>query len=472
MKIDLYHLYRSFHFSKLAYPIALDVLKVWAESSGWEARVSICKESRVDLATDAAAVGISVYSQTAPASYRVGAELRRRGKVVIFGGPHFRGPSTFEEAAPYCDVIVSTTNEDQWRALLRGIESGEVRPNRPRPLTITDTENRFRYPHNFYQSLKSRRWYQIPTIPTSIGCPYDCDFCAAFMQGKYILRDVETIHNEVAQAAPKMVIMCDATFGLNKKFTIELMHALAPLRKKIAVEITLGRLKDLELLDALAKGGVRWLVVGIETLDMKLRKHGSVDLDDGLRRVLDAAHERGMMMQGNFICGMDTDGPETFEQIYRYYERSTLDAIMMGILTPYPDTELYRRLEREGRIIDRDWEHYDCHHVVYRPRGMTVDQLIDGYVELYSNVRHHKSVFREIADGWRRSGIGLESAVMVGINAYQKFDSMKKRRLLRRNQRELALAAHDAAIAEAGAFSSAAAGGRSGALSSAVSTSA
>ena len=65
MKIDLYHLYRSFHFSKLAYPIALAVLKVWAESIGWQARVSICKESRVDLATDAAAVGISVYSQTA-----------------------------------------------------------------------------------------------------------------------------------------------------------------------------------------------------------------------------------------------------------------------------------------------------------------------------------------------------------------------------------------------------------------------
>ena len=77
MKIDLYHLYRSFHFSKLAYPIALDVRKVWAESSGWEARVSICKESRVDLATDAAAGGISVYTQTPPASDRIGAELRR-----------------------------------------------------------------------------------------------------------------------------------------------------------------------------------------------------------------------------------------------------------------------------------------------------------------------------------------------------------------------------------------------------------
>ena len=438
MTIDLYHLYRSFHFSKMAYPIVLDVLKVWAETNGWRARVSICKESAVDVATDAAVVGISVYSQTAPAAYRVGAELRRRGKIVVFGGPHFRGPSTFAEAAPFCDAIVSTVCEEQWRMLLDDIEEGKIRPNRREPLYVTDASGAFRYPHNFYQSLASRRWYQIPTIPTSIGCPYDCDFCSAFMQGKYLLRDIETIHNEVAHSTPRVVIMCDATFGLNKRFTVELMHALAPLRKKIAVEITIGRLKDRDILDALALGGVRWLVVGVETLGSKMRKHGTVDLDEGFRRVIDAVHDRGMMIQGNFICGLDTDGPESFEGIYDYYDRSGLDAIMMGILTPYPDTDLYRRLAREGRIFDTNWAHYDCHHVVYRPRRMTVDQLIDGYLSLYRMVRRRKSIFREITEGYRRNGLRTESAVMVVNNLYQKFDSVKKERLLRGNQRELA----------------------------------
>ncbi|HJQ83534.1 MAG TPA: B12-binding domain-containing radical SAM protein [Candidatus Binatia bacterium] len=438
MDIDLYHLYRSFHFSKMAYPIVLDVLKVWAEASGWRARVSICKESAVDLATDAVAVGISVYSQTAPAAYRVADALRRRGKIVVLGGPHFRGPSTWAEAAPHCDVIVGSVCEAQWRALLDDIAAGRLRPNRPEPLHVTDTAGAFRYPADFYQSLASRRWYQIPTIPTSIGCPYDCDFCAAFMQGKYLLRDVRTIVNEVAHATPRMVIMCDATFGLNKKFTIELMRALAPLEKKIAVEITIGRLKDREVLDALALGGVKWLVVGVETLSTPLRKHGTVDLDDGFRRVLDAAHERGMVIQGNFICGLDSDGPDSFETIYDYYDRSGLDGIMMGILTPYPDTDLYRRLRREGRIFDTDWEHYDCHHVVYRPQRMTVDELIDGYIQLYRMVRRRRSVLGEIVANWRRSGISIESGVVIANNVYQKFDSVKKTRLLRENQRALA----------------------------------
>jgi radical SAM superfamily enzyme YgiQ (UPF0313 family) len=343
-----------------------------------------------------------------------------------------------EEAAPYCDVIVSSLCEEQWAALLDDVAAGRIAPQRPKPLYVADPGGRFRYPANFYQSLASRRWYQIPTVPTSIGCPYDCNFCSAFLQGKYLLRDVATIYNEVAHAAPPMVIMCDATFGLNKPFTIELMHALAPLRKKIAVEITIGRLKDRQILDALAHGGVKWLVVGVESLALKLRKHGTVDLDDGFRRVIDGAHERGMLLQGNFICGLDSDGPESFEEIYRYYDRSGLDAIMMGILTPYPDTGLYRQLEGEGRIFDTDWEHYDCHHVVYRPRRMTVDQLIDGYIGLYRMVRGRRSVFREIAEGWRRNGIGLESTVMLANNLYQKFDSVKKERLLRANQRQLA----------------------------------
>lgn len=438
MKIDLYHLYREIHFSKLAYPIALDVLKVWAESQGWEARVSICRESEVDLDTDAELVGISVYSQTAPAAYRVSQRLRERGRIVVLGGPHFRGQSTRAEAAPHCDVIVHSICEEQMQELLDAVRSGSVERARQGPLYITDRESRFRYPRNFHQSLQSRRWYQIPSVPTSVGCPYDCSFCSAYLQGRYLLRDIDTVYNEMAHAPGRIALICDATFGLNKKFAIELMHALAPLRKKIGVETTLGRLRDPQVLEAMAAGGVKWLVVGIETLGTKLRKHGSSDPERSLKEVIDRSHDLGMVLQGNFICGLDGDGPDSFDRIHEFYERSGLDAIMMGILTPYPDTELHRQLTREGRIFDTDWEHYDCHHVVYQPRDMTVDQLIEGYIRLYRNVRARRSVAREIAEGIWKRGFGLESAVLIGNNLYQKFDSIKKARRLRQNQREIA----------------------------------
>ena len=138
MKIDLYHLYRNFHFSSFAYPIILNVLKSWAESVGCSVRISVCKESRVNLISDCDVVGFSVYTQTAPAVFRVSDELRNRGKIVILGGPHFRGSATTKEAALHCDVIVNSICEVQWKDLLNGIREGKIPGSRRKKIYIYD----------------------------------------------------------------------------------------------------------------------------------------------------------------------------------------------------------------------------------------------------------------------------------------------------------------------------------------------
>jgi radical SAM superfamily enzyme YgiQ (UPF0313 family) len=435
MRVDLYNLQRGLNFSRIVCPIVMDVLKVWAESNGWQVRVSICDESKIDLATDADVVGINVYTQTAPAAYRVSAELRRRGKIVMLGGPHFRGPSTFEEASSHCDVIVTSLCEEQWRGLLDAVAEGSLLPNRAKPVYVADREHRFRYPTNFYQSLRSRRWYQVPTIPTSLGCPYDCSFCAAYMRGKYIPREIETICNETARVPGKVVFFCDPSFGLNKKSTIELMEALAPLNKKIAVESTLARLRDEQLLEALARGGVKWIMVGVETPDFQLRKHGTGGVEAGVSRVVARAHDLGMLVQGNFICGLDSDDRDSFDRIYECCDRSNLDAAHVNLLTPYPDTPFYCQLQREERLFDANWEHYDGRHVVYHPRRMTVDQLIEGYIGLHRRLGMRRSIAREALEHIANHGIGAESLVMIGHRLYRRLDAFKKARQLRESQR-------------------------------------
>jgi radical SAM superfamily enzyme YgiQ (UPF0313 family) len=384
VRIDIYHLYGHVEYSNFVYPIVLDVLKVWARSLGHEVRVLVCKEAEVDLSTDAQVVAISVYTQTAPPAYRLSAKLRQKGKVVILGGPHFRGHN-HREATPPCDVVVNTICEAQWQDLLREIAEETILPNRRQALYVNDNEDRFRYPENFYETFRSQKWYQIPSVPTSIGCPYDCDFCSAYLQGKYILRDMPTLYNEMARIRGKLVFLCDATSGLKKSFTLERMRALAALEKDILVETTLARLRDEEVLDAMAEGGIKWVSVGIETLALKLSKHGGAHLEEGLKRVIDGAHARGMLAHGNFICRLDCDGPESFERIYHYYANSSLDLILIDLLSPYPNTDQHNLMRQEGRILDEDWEHYD-RHVVFRPLKMTVHQFIDGFIGLYRGI--------------------------------------------------------------------------------------
>jgi radical SAM superfamily enzyme YgiQ (UPF0313 family) len=434
MKIDLYHLYRHLAFTHLAFPIILDVLKLWAESAGWLVRVAVCKEQQVDLATDADIIGFSVYTQTAPAAYRLSDKLRRRGKVVILGGPHFRGRITYPEAAPHCDAVVSSICKAQWQQLLTDVAGGRRSANHHPAIYIVDHHNHFRYPDEFYEPSRSQKWYQVASVPTSIGCPYSCHFCSPYLPGKYILRNIRTIYKEIANISRKMIFLCDASFGINKRFAVELMNTLAPLDKRILVETTLARLKDKDILNALAFGGVKWIVIGIESLSLKLTKHGAADVEAILKPVVDQAHELGLVVQGNLICGLDCDGPESFERLYRFFEESNLDSIMLGILTPYPNTKLYGQFQKEGRILDSNWEHYDYHHVVYQPLRMSVSQLIDGYRQLYHEISKTRWIFKEALRVYRNSGIRIQSAAVTAYNIYNKFVAQKEATALSRNQ--------------------------------------
>lgn len=435
MKLDIYHTYKQFDYANAGYPIMIDVLKLWAESAGWKVRTSVCKEKDVDLNTGADVVGFSVYTQTAPMVYRLSAKLREKGKIVVLGGPHFRGPN-YVEGLEHCDILAGSINEEQWINLLHEIEAGKIQPNADsKARFISDTEHRFRYPENFYESFKHLQLRHLATVPTTIGCPYDCSFCNPFMQGKYILRNIDTIYNEFARTPRlKPLFLADAVSGLNKPHTLKLMKAVAPLKRAILMESTLNRLLDIEILDALAEGGVKWLTVGLESFNSKLDKLGAGSLNDNIDRLLDNAHERGIMVEGNFIIGLDSDGPEVFDNIYEFYTSSSLDIIIIDLLTPYPNTRLFYEMQREGRIIDSDWEHYDYHHVVYRPKRMTETRLIDGFNKLYRGLYSGKMVLRNIKSAFSYGGFGNQTLGTIVYNTYAMCDSRRKEKALNRNK--------------------------------------
>jgi len=430
MKIDLYHLYRRFSLINLAYPIVLDALKLWSESLGWQARASVCKENSVYAPRDTNVVGFSVYTQTANATYRVAERLRAEGKIVILGGPHFRGPQTYQEAIPYCDVIVNSICEQQWKTLLRNISEGKIIPNMQRPILVIDKEKRFRYPIVSYQPHNDKSWFQFPCIPTSLGCPYACEFCSPYLPGEYVMRKVETIYNEVAHTKGRFMWLCDATFGLNKRHTKELMKAIAPLKKDICVETTIARLQDLEMIPDLAHGGVKWITLGVETPTARLKKQGSGNLSDTLRVIIQCAHDHGIVVQGNFMCGLDSDDPGVFDRIYDCYQKSKIDSAMVNILVPYPNTLLGQRIVADGRIIDTDWEHYDNRHIVYQPKLMTIDQLANGYIQLTRNIYNFRNVFSESLDIMKNNGATAWTAIVIGHKLSFFYDTLQKERAL------------------------------------------
>ncbi len=411
----------------------LGVLQAWTESLGHEARVRTCGEEGFDIGTDADVVAISVYTFMAPAAYRIAKKLRAGGRVVVLGGPHFHGPRTIDEARPHCDVVVETICRRQWEALLSDIAVGSIRPGTERARHVADENHEFEFPDNMHETYARIERRRFPLLMASLGCPFRCEFCNPFRPGKYELRDTDVVCRELASIKGRYAAFCDATFGLNKKHTIELMRKIAPLGKHLFVQTALGLLDDSELLDALAMGGVGWLSVGIESLTTPQKKHGKNSVDgftDALKRIIDAVNDRGMLMQGNFICGIDGETEECFDHIYEFYRTSNLNGIIVDIMAPYPNTRLFEKLESEGRIIDYDGEHYDFHHVVYRPQNMSIERLVEKYTQLYLGITSYGFLLKKNMHILGMAGITAGWPMMVW-NMMHHFEARRKDASLR-----------------------------------------
>jgi radical SAM superfamily enzyme YgiQ (UPF0313 family) len=95
-----------------------------------------------------------------------------------------------------------------------------------------------------------------------------------------------------------------------------------------------------------------------------------------------------------FTFGLDHDTPEVFMDTARFAVEANIDLPRYAIVAPFPGTNLYKRLESEGRILTRNWELYDAQHVVFQPRQMTVEELYAGHEQAWKYTYSAPSMFR------------------------------------------------------------------------------
>src|SRR5262249_19126903 len=167
---------------------------------------------------------------------------------------------------------------------------------------------------------------------------------------------------------------------------------------------------DEELLDLLYVSGCRQVLIGFESprraslegmdaVNWKARQHG---------RYLDAIAKiqgRGVSVCGCFIVGLDADTPAVFDELRAFIEASRLLEVQITILTPFPGTRLYQRLLAEGRLLyPGAWDRCTLFDLNFRPRGMSVEQLEEGVMQLWRDTwnaqaraerkRHYRQLLR------------------------------------------------------------------------------
>ena len=332
----------------------------------------------IDFDEDADLVAITCYTMTAPRVYKIADEFRSRGKKVVLGGYH---PTALpDEAKQHADSIVFGMAEASWPKLLNDVEKGKLKPFYERDINFDMADippiRRDLIKHNPF----------LGAVQTTKGCPNRCEFCAisSFCRHGVRQRPIKNVVEEIKQMPNKIFVIHDPHITVNPKYARELFKEL--IRQKIrkswvanGTTNVLGKVDD-EFLDLARKAGcVEWFVgfesVSQAALDSIKKTHNKVE---NFKKMIKRVHDYGMTIQGGIIFGFDEDDSSIFDITLEKMYELEIDVVEINILTPYPGTPLFDKLEREGRLLTKDWSRYNQVDVVFQPKKMSVKELLDG----------------------------------------------------------------------------------------------
>ncbi len=343
----------------------------------------------LDRLPDCDLAALATFTAQAKDAYEISRRYREAGIKTVIGGLH--ATAVPEEAAMHCDAVVVGEGELVWPRLLEDFEAGRMQ----RLYRSTGVEFSLDdAPMPRFELLDPERYNRL-TVQTQRGCPWRCDFCASSitLTPRYKIKPVAKVIAEIQAIksiwpSPFIEFADDNTF-VNKRHARELMRALEKEHVPWFTETDISVADDPELLRMMREAGCRQILIGLESptasgldgvelrTNWKRRRLGSYE--DAIQRV----QSHGIAVNGCFTLGLDGDGPEVFEAIYKFVDDSGLQQVQITVMTAFPATPLYRRLKNEGRLIEETaWEKCTLFDVNIMPRQMSPRELEVGLIEL------------------------------------------------------------------------------------------
>lgn len=356
---------------------------------------------KIDWAQRPDVVGITFHTPSADHAYDLSARFRAHGACVAMGGPHVT--LVPEEAALHADAIFVGEAEGMWEEFLDGFACGEYRR----------VYRRCNAPSLDGAPMAQKPLFHRKDLASGVlfatrGCPNRCDFCAIAVMYPHGLRKrpVAEVAAEYASFKGKRIIFWDDNITADREYAKELFRAIAPYRKGWSSQASVQVARDEELLELAARSGCKQLFIGLESISQssvnEVRKgfNRVEEYADAVRRV----HAHGIAVQAGIVFGFDHDTPAIFKETLGFLEEAGVQNATFNILTPYPGTPLFARLESQGRILTRNWSRYNGRtDVVFQPKQMSVEELLAGF--RYANERFYS--LRSVAKRLSRSPVQI-----------------------------------------------------------------
>ncbi len=319
------------------------------------------------------------------------ARCKRHGLRTVVGGPI---ASAQDPAIAEADHVVEGEAEELIAELAADLERGAARPHY-KAARLPDL-TQVPLPH---LRLASLRCYSAMAVQYSRGCPFTCEFCDIIeIYGRrprtktpeQVSAELEQIY-QLGWRGP--VFLVDDNFIGNKKNVKILLPRLVEWMRNhkypfsLFTEASLNLAEDPDLLRLMREAHFTKVFLGIETPVAESLKETQKfqNLRKDLLESVRLIQSYGIEVMAGFIVGFDNDPPDVFERQIQFIRDAAIPLSMVGLLTALPNTQLWRRLKTEGRLLKYTLGNNTLADLNFIPK-MDTQELLAGYRKILETI--------------------------------------------------------------------------------------
>jgi len=204
---------------------------------------------------------------------------------------------------------------------------------------------------------------------SSRGCPFRCTFCAwpqiMYDSHSYRTRDpvkvVDEMEHLVKQSGYASVYFDDDTFNIGTKRVLAVCSEIT--KRKLGVPWAIMARADMmnrEMLVALRRAGLHALKYGVESVDQDVMDRCGKNLNLAkTEEMIRFTRRLGILYHLTFTFGLPGDTRETVRKSVEWCLRMDPDTVQFSLTTPFPGSQFFKDLEKQGYIMSRNWDEYD-----------------------------------------------------------------------------------------------------------------